>query len=112
MGHAAALCPIARFVDAVGYLEHGYVFTANMTGNTVPLGATVVKGDWLALSDLPAGVSFAIRIAASKILNLAAMILSVLCLIADIRDFRSSSAPKCKQGHRGSPAIICGRDPE
>lgn len=41
--HAAALCLVAGFVDAVGYFQFGHVFTANMTGNTVLLGASLVR---------------------------------------------------------------------
>jgi uncharacterized membrane protein YoaK (UPF0700 family) len=82
LGHASALCLIAGFVDAVGYLEHGHVFTANMTGNTVLLGATAVKGDWLALSYLATIASFALGVAVSTLLKLAGVILPALFLIA------------------------------
>lgn len=82
LGHAAVLCLIAGFVDAVGYLEHGQVFTANMTGNTVLLGATVVKGDWLALSYLATIVSFALGVSASTLMKLAGVTLPVFFLIA------------------------------
>jgi uncharacterized membrane protein YoaK (UPF0700 family) len=35
----------AGYVDAVSYLALGRVFTANMTGNTVLLGLSIVQGD-------------------------------------------------------------------
>ena len=82
LGHASALCLVAGFVDAVGYLEHGQVFTANMTGNTVLLGATVMKGDWLALSYLATIVAFALGVAASTVLKLAGVALPILFVIA------------------------------
>lgn len=82
LGHAAILCLIAGFVDAVGYLEHGQVFTANMTGNTVLLGATLVKGDWLAVSYLATIAVFTLGVAASTLLKLAGVALPVLFVIA------------------------------
>ena len=44
--HAALLCLAAGFADAVGYFELGQVFTANMTGNTVLLAATLARAQW------------------------------------------------------------------
>jgi uncharacterized membrane protein YoaK (UPF0700 family) len=82
LGHASALCLIAGFVDAVGYLEHGEVFTANMTGNTVLLGAKLMKGDWLALSYLATIAAFVLGVAASTLLKLAGVVLPVLFVIA------------------------------
>jgi uncharacterized membrane protein YoaK (UPF0700 family) len=80
--HASALCLIAGFVDAVGYVEHGQVFTANMTGNTVLLGASVVKGDILAVSYLATIVSFSLGVAGSTLLKLAGTALPLLFVIA------------------------------
>jgi uncharacterized membrane protein YoaK (UPF0700 family) len=39
------LTTAAGYVDAVSYLALGRVFTANMTGNTVLLGLSIVQGD-------------------------------------------------------------------
>jgi len=39
------LTAAAGYVDAVSYLALGRVFTANMTGNTVLLGLSIVQGD-------------------------------------------------------------------
>jgi uncharacterized membrane protein YoaK (UPF0700 family) len=36
-------------LDALGFLELGRVFTANMTGNTVLFGMAIAQGDWLAM---------------------------------------------------------------
>jgi uncharacterized membrane protein YoaK (UPF0700 family) len=80
--HAAALCLIAGFVDAVGYFEHGHVFTANMTGNTVLLGAAIAYGDWLALTYAATIVSFALGVATSTLLKLARVALPALLVIA------------------------------
>jgi uncharacterized membrane protein YoaK (UPF0700 family) len=80
--HAATLCLIAGFVDAVGYLEHGQVFTANMTGNTVLLGASVVRGDWLALSYLATIASFSLGVAGSTLLKLAGVPLPFFFVVA------------------------------
>lgn len=44
--HAGLLCLTAGFVDAVGYFELGQVFTANMTGNTVLLAASLAQAEW------------------------------------------------------------------
>lgn len=44
--HAGLLCLAAGFVDAVGYFELGQVFTANMTGNTVLLAASLARAEW------------------------------------------------------------------
>lgn len=43
--HAGLLCLTAGFVDAVGYFELGQVFTANMTGNTVLLAASLAQAE-------------------------------------------------------------------
>jgi len=43
--HAVILCWIAGYVDAIGYFRFGHVFTANMTGNTVLLAASLVRMD-------------------------------------------------------------------
>lgn len=44
--HAGLLCLTAGFVDAVGYFNLGHVFTANMTGNTVLLAASLAQAEW------------------------------------------------------------------
>jgi uncharacterized membrane protein YoaK (UPF0700 family) len=44
--HAGLLCLTAGFVDAVGYFNLGQVFTANMTGNTVLLAASLARAEW------------------------------------------------------------------
>ena len=36
-------------LDALGFLELGRVFTANMTGNTVLFGMAIAQGDWQAM---------------------------------------------------------------
>jgi uncharacterized membrane protein YoaK (UPF0700 family) len=38
----------AGCVDAISYLDLGNIFTANMTGNTVLLGLSLVQAQWLA----------------------------------------------------------------
>lgn len=43
---AALLCLISGYVDAIGYLDYGHVFAANMTGNTVLLWISVAQGAW------------------------------------------------------------------
>lgn len=43
---AGLLCAISGYVDAIGYLELGAVFAANMTGNTVLLAINAVHGEW------------------------------------------------------------------
>lgn len=84
LGHASVLCLIAGFVDAVGYLEHGQVFTANMTGNTVLLGAALAQGDWLALKYLATIASFAVGVTASTLLKLAGLTLPFLFFVAGV----------------------------
>jgi uncharacterized membrane protein YoaK (UPF0700 family) len=46
---AIALCMVAGFVDAVGFLR-SEVFVANMTGNTVLIGIALAKQEWAATS--------------------------------------------------------------
>ena len=46
MGRVALLCLVAGYVDAVGYIEFGGVFAANMTGNTVLLAIAGAQGEW------------------------------------------------------------------
>lgn len=43
---AALLCLIAGYIDAIGYIDYGRVFAANMTGNTVLLSISVAQGEW------------------------------------------------------------------
>jgi len=80
--HAVALCLVAGFVDAIGYFELGQVFTANMTGNTVLLGASLVRGDWIALSYAATIGAFALGAAATSLLKLARVPLPALFFIA------------------------------
>lgn len=80
--HATTLCLIAGFVDAVGYIQHGQVFTANMTGNTVLLGASVVKGDWLALSYFATIAAFSLGVAISTLLKLTGVSLPLIFGVA------------------------------
>ncbi len=50
-------------LDALGFLELGRVFTANMTGNTVLFGMAIAQGDWLAmLRSLIALVGFSLGV--------------------------------------------------
>lgn len=43
---AAFLTWMAGFVDAVGYLSLGQIYTANMSGNSVAVGIHAVSGEW------------------------------------------------------------------
>lgn len=43
---AAFLTWMAGFVDAVGYLSLGQIYTANMSGNSVAVGIHLVSGEW------------------------------------------------------------------
>lgn len=43
---AAFLTWMAGFVDAVGYLSLGQIYTANMSGNSVAIGIHAVSGEW------------------------------------------------------------------
>jgi len=91
--HAAALCGIAGYVDAVGYFQFGHVFTANMTGNTVLLGASLVRGDAIALTYAGTLAEFALGVMMAVILKRKgigvywamaanAVVLAALCLVA------------------------------
>lgn len=80
--HAAALCLIAGFVDAIGYIDLGHVFTANMTGNTVLLGGALAKGDRIALSYAGTIGAFAIGAAAATVLKIARVPLPALFFAA------------------------------
>lgn len=44
---AASLTWIAGFVDAVGFLSLGHIYTANMSGNTVAIGIQGVSQNWI-----------------------------------------------------------------
>src|SRR5581483_2107231 len=46
VAQAGALCLVAGYVDALGYIQYGSVFAANMTGNTVLLAISAAKSDW------------------------------------------------------------------
>lgn len=80
--HAATLCLIAGFVDVIGYVDLGHVFTANMTGNTVLLAVNLVKGDWLALSYAATITAFALGVVTSTLLKLARVSLPSLLFMA------------------------------
>ena len=82
--HAALLCLIAGFVDAVGYLDLGHVFTANMTGNTVLLGVALVNGDWIALSYAGTIAAFAVGVVVSTLLKVARAPLPLLLALAGL----------------------------
>lgn len=43
---AAFLTWMAGFVDAVGYLSLGQIYTANMSGNSIAIGIHAVSGEW------------------------------------------------------------------
>jgi uncharacterized membrane protein YoaK (UPF0700 family) len=43
---AALLTWIAGFVDAVGFISLGHIYTANMSGNTVAIGIQAVSQNW------------------------------------------------------------------
>ena len=43
---AAFLTWMAGFVDAVGYLSLGQIYTANMSGNSVAIGIHAISGEW------------------------------------------------------------------
>lgn len=94
--HAAGLCWIAGFVDAVGYFHYGHVFTANMTGNTVLLGAAVVRADAIALTYAGTLAAFAGGVICAVLLKTRvrglhvpflfnASVLTALCLMAPSR---------------------------
>lgn len=80
--HAAALCLVAGYVDAIGYLELGHVFTANMTGNTVLLGVAIAKGDSAAFSYIATIAAFAIGVVASTLLRMARVPLPAVFILA------------------------------
>lgn len=80
--HAAVLCLIAGFVDAVGYIELGHVFTANMTGNTVLMGGALAKGDRIALSYAATIGAFALGAAVATLLKMARVPLPALFMLA------------------------------
>lgn len=82
--HAAVLCLVAGFVDAIGYLDLGHVFTANMTGNTVLLGVALAKADWTAVSYAATIAAFAIGVVASTLLKLARAPLPAIFLLAGL----------------------------
>ena len=67
--HAAALCWIAGFVDAIGYFHFGHVFPANMTGNTVLLGAFAVRGEVVAWTYLATLAAFAAGVVTAVLLR-------------------------------------------
>jgi uncharacterized membrane protein YoaK (UPF0700 family) len=43
---AVFLTWMAGFVDAVGYISLGHIYTANMSGNSVAIGIHAVSGEW------------------------------------------------------------------
>lgn len=91
---AGLLCFIAGFVDAVGYVDLGGVFAANMTGNTVLLAMSMAQGQWantvvyiITLASFSAGVAVAYLLEARHIrvplLIEAALIAAVAILAPD-----------------------------
>lgn len=68
VAHAGLLCLIAGFVDALGYFGHGHVFTANMTGNTVLLGAAIVRLDPVAIPYLVTIATFVAGVVIATVL--------------------------------------------
>ncbi len=80
--HATMLCFIAGFVDAIGYFNLGNVFTANMTGNTVLLGVSIVKGDAIALKYLATLAAFGVGVVISTLLKITAVPLPLQFVLA------------------------------
>jgi uncharacterized membrane protein YoaK (UPF0700 family) len=58
ISQATALCLVAGYIDALGYIDYGSVFAANMTGNTVLLAISAAKGD------TPKAITYVLTIAA------------------------------------------------
>lgn len=54
---AIALAGVAGFVDAVGFLTLGGLFTAHMSGNTARLGVVLGRGDLSAAIPIVAAVA-------------------------------------------------------
>lgn len=89
---AGLLCGIAGFVDAVGYVDLGGVFAANMTGNTVLLAMSVAHGAWantlvyvITLGSFSAGVAFAYLLEAKHLrvpLLLEALLITLVAILA------------------------------
>lgn len=89
---AGLLCGIAGFVDAVGYVDLGGVFAANMTGNTVLLAMSAAHGKWantliyvITLTSFSAGVAVAYLLEAKHLrvpLLLEALLITVVALVA------------------------------
>ncbi|MBV8809131.1 MAG: DUF1275 domain-containing protein, partial [Acidobacteriaceae bacterium] len=44
---AASLTWIAGYVDAVGFLSLGHIYTANMSGNSIAIGIHAVSQNWI-----------------------------------------------------------------
>jgi uncharacterized membrane protein YoaK (UPF0700 family) len=89
---AGLLCGIAGFVDAVGYVDLGGVFAANMTGNTVLLAMSVAQGQWantlvyvITLTSFSAGVAVAYLLEAKHLrvpLLIEALLIMGVALVA------------------------------
>lgn len=89
---AGLLCGIAGFVDAVGYVDLGGVFAANMTGNTVLLAMSAARGDWahmlvyiITLSSFSAGVGISYLLEAKHLrvpLLAEAVLISLVAILA------------------------------
>lgn len=89
---AGLLCGIAGFVDAVGYVDLGGVFAANMTGNTVMLAMSAAHGDWantliyvVTLASFSAGVAVAYLLEAEHLrvpLLIEALLITAVALVA------------------------------
>lgn len=86
------MCGIAGFVDAVGYVDLGGVFAANMTGNTVLLAMSAAHGKWanllvyvITLSSFSVGVAVAYLLEAKHLrvpLLLEALLITLVALLA------------------------------
>lgn len=89
---AGLMCGIAGFVDAVGYVDLGGVFAANMTGNTVLLAMSFAHGNWshmlvyvITLVSFSAGVAFAYLLEAKHLrvpLLLEALLITLVAVLA------------------------------
>ena len=89
---AGLLCGVAGFVDAVGYVDLGGVFAANMTGNTVLLAMSTALGKWanalvyvITLASFSAGVMVAYLLEAKHLrvpLLIEAVLIAVVALVA------------------------------
>jgi uncharacterized membrane protein YoaK (UPF0700 family) len=58
--HVLSMAVVAGYVDALGFFDLNEIYTAAMTGNTVQLGVTFVRGEWphLAVAGATLGAFF------------------------------------------------------